>query len=88
MMKFARVTGTVKPPAVVVHVRGDQRSRIDLYSAAGEGALLLRGDDSQLIGELPPDAAQFGDRLHAARAQRGVLDSDVPAILRIVTGRE
>lgn len=84
--RFLRVDP--QPPAVVVHVRGDQRSRIDLYSAAGEGALLLRGDDSQLIGALPPDAAQFVDRLHAARAQRGVLDSDVPAILRIVTGRE
>ncbi len=77
-----------QPPALVVHVRGDQRSRIDLYSAAGEGALLLRGDDSQLVGALPEDAQQFVDRLHAARARRGVLDSDVPAILRIVTGRE
>ncbi|ODU42729.1 sulfatase-like hydrolase/transferase [uncultured Aquimonas sp.] len=77
-----------QPPSLVVHVRGDQRSRIDLYSAAGEGALLLRGDDSQLVGALPPDAGGFVDQLHLARARRGVLESDVPAILRIVTGRE
>jgi hypothetical protein len=76
-----------RPPAIVVHVRGDQRSRIDLYSAAGDGAV-LRGDDSLLVGDLPIDAQAFADQLHLARARRGVLDSDVPAILRIVTGRE
>lgn len=77
-----------QPPSLVVHVRGDQRSRIDLYSSVGEGALLLRGDDSQLVGALPADAQAFADQLHLARARRGVLDSDVPAILRIVTGAE
>lgn len=77
-----------QPPAVIVHVRGDQRSRVDFYSVAGEGALLLRGDDSELVGALPPHADMLADQLHAARARRGVLDSDVPAILRIVTGRE
>jgi len=77
-----------QPPSLVVHVRGDQRSRIDLYSSAGEGALLLRGDDSELVGALPADAVRFADQLHAARAQRGVLESDVAAILRIVKGHE
>lgn len=75
-------------PEWVVHVRGDQRSRIDLYSAAGNGALLLRGDDSQLVGELPEGMEHVADRLHAARVRRGVLESDVPAILRIVTGHD
>lgn len=77
-----------QPPSLVVHVRGDQRSRIDLYSASGEGALLLDGDESRLSGALPADASDFADFLHAGRVRRGVLESDVPAILRLVTGRD
>jgi lipoteichoic acid synthase len=76
-----------QPPSFVLHARGDQRSRIDLHHASGSGALLLRGDDSSWSGTLPPDAETIADFLHAERIRRGRLESDIPAILKLM-GRE
>jgi lipoteichoic acid synthase len=77
-----------QPPALVVHVRGDQRSRIDLYAAGTDGALVLAGDNSRLIGDLPPETEAFADFLHLQRVRLKVLESDVPAIIKLVTGQE
>lgn len=77
-----------QPPALVVHVRGDQRSRIDLYAGGADGALVLAGDDSRLVGDLPPEAQAFADFLHLQRVRLKVLESDVPAIIKLVTGQE
>lgn len=76
-----------QPPAFVLHARGDQRSRIDLHHAGGSGALILRGDDSAWTGTPPPDADAVADFLHAERIRRGRLESDIPAILKLM-GRE
>ena len=76
-----------RPPAFIVHARGDQRSRVDVYTAQGDGALLLDGDASTWLGDAPPDRDQIADFLHAERIRRGRLESDIPAILRMM-GRD
>ncbi len=74
-------------PAFIVHARGDQRSRVDIYSADGNGALILRGDASEWTGHKPESWRQIADYLHAERIRRGALESDIPAILRLM-GRD
>ncbi len=76
-----------RPPAFIVHARGDQRSRIDVYTARGDGALLLDGDASTWLGDAPPEQAWIADFLHSERIRRGRLESDIPAILRMM-GRD
>jgi len=73
-----------QPPRFIVHARGDQRSRVDVYTAEGNGALILRGDASEWIGYRPDDWQQIADFLHADRIRRGQLESDIPAILRLL----
>lgn len=76
-----------QPPAFIVHARGDQRSRVDIYTAQGTGALILRGDDSEWSGHQPENWREIADFLHAERIRRGALESDIPAILRMM-GRD
>lgn len=76
-----------QPPAFIVHARGDQRSRVDIYTAQGNGALILRGDASEWIGHQPDNWREIADFLHAERIRRGQLESDIPAILRML-GRD
>lgn len=76
-----------QPPSFIVHARGDQRSRVDIYTAQGNGALILRGDASEWTGYQPENWQQIADFLHAERIRRGQLESDVPSILRML-GRD
>lgn len=73
-----------QPPDWVLHVRGDQRSRLDLHHAGGSATLLLAGDDSRWTGTPPADAAAIAAAIHRDRIARGALDSDVPALLRLL----
>jgi lipoteichoic acid synthase len=73
-----------RPPAWVLHARGDLRNRIDVYVGAEDGALLLDGDDSRWIGARPPQSDALADRIHRDRIRRGALDADVEALLRIM----
>jgi lipoteichoic acid synthase len=68
----------------VMHARGDARNRIDVYHAAGEGALILDGDDSRWIGERPPEWRSIEDEIHRDRLRRGVLDSDIAELIRLL----
>lgn len=76
-----------QPPAFIVHARGDQRSRIDVYAARGNAALLLDGDHSAWLGDPPEDHIAIADFLHAERIRRGRLESDIASILRLI-GRD
>src|SRR5690606_7220753 len=71
-----------QPPAWVLHVRGDQRSRIDVHHAGGSGALVLAGDDSHWTGNPPPQAASIAATIHRDRIRRGALQTDMTGLLR------
>jgi lipoteichoic acid synthase len=73
-----------QPPAWIAHVRGDARSRIDFYLGAQEGALILKGDDSEWIGARPEGWQAIADGIHRDRLQRGALDSDIKALIEIL----
>lgn len=65
-----------EPPSHVVHVRGDQRSRIDVYEGKQRAALLLDGDNSHWTGDALPDAAAIALEVHADRIARGEAHDD------------
>lgn len=74
-------------PAWVMHARGDARNRVDVYFGDRHGALLLRGDDSEWIGDRPPQWEAIADAIHRDRIERGALDSDIAELLRILGRR-
>jgi lipoteichoic acid synthase len=76
-----------QPPSWVLHARGDARNRVDVYFGEKHGALLLRGDDSEWIGDRPPQWQAIADGIHADRIERGALDSDIDDLLKIM-GRQ
>lgn len=73
-----------QPPAFVLHARGDQRSRVDLYRPGAEAALILRGDDSHWIGQAPPDAERIESLIHRDRIRRGPIESGLQGIMDMV----
>jgi lipoteichoic acid synthase len=73
-----------QPASWVLHARGDARNRVDVYFGEGRGALLLRGDDSEWIGDRPPQWQAIADGIHRDRIERGALDSDIRELIRIL----
>ena len=71
----------------MLHARGDARNRVDVYFGEGRGALLLRGDHSEWIGDRPPQWQAIADGIHRDRIERGVLDSDIEELIRILGTR-
>lgn len=66
-----------QPPDYVVHVRGDDRNRVDVYH--GDGAVAgyrLDGDASGWIGSPPPNAAAVGAWIDTQRQQAATPDAD------------
>ncbi len=62
-------------PAIVVHARGDDRNRIDIYHDDAVSGFLLDGDDSRWLDEAPPDAGHIAAWINVQRAEaalRGV----------------
>ena len=45
---------------------------------------LLKGDDSEWIGDRPGNWQQIEDAVHRDRIQRGVLDSDIEQLIEIL----
>jgi lipoteichoic acid synthase len=72
------------PPAWRLHVRGDARNRVDVAFAQGDGAILLKGDDSRWVGQRPANWRQIEDAVHRDRIHRGVLDSDIQQLIEIL----
>lgn len=74
-----------RPPEWIVHARGDQRSRIDVYFRSGESAALqLAGDASQWNGAQPPGWQSIAAAIHLQRARGGELEPDVLALLQLL----
>jgi lipoteichoic acid synthase len=71
-------------PDRIVHARGDARNRIDFYFGDDEGSLILAGDDTHWIGTKPPQWQQIEDQIHRDRLRRGVLDSDIAELIRLL----
>lgn len=76
-----------QPASWVVHARGDARNRVDVWFGEGHGALLLRGDQSEWIGDRPPQWQAIADGIHRDRIERGALDSDIQELVRILGNR-
>jgi phosphoglycerol transferase MdoB-like AlkP superfamily enzyme len=76
-----------QPPSWVLHARGDARNRVDVHFGDRHGALLLRGDDSEWIGDRPPQWQAIADGIHRDRIERGALDSDIQELIRILGKR-
>lgn len=73
-----------RPPAWVLHVRGDRRNRIDAYFGATSASLVLDGDDSRWVGARPPQWRTVQDAVHRDRVRRGVVQTDVKALLELM----
>lgn len=73
-----------EPPQRIVHARGDARNRIDFYVGESSSALILDGDASRWIGTRPADWQTIEDRIHRDRLRRGVLDSDIAELIRLL----
>ncbi|HQW77345.1 MAG TPA: hypothetical protein PLJ77_10710, partial [Dokdonella sp.] len=56
-------------PAIVVHARGDDRNRIDIYEDDSVSGFLLDGDESRWIGEAPDDAEHIAAWINVQRAE-------------------
>lgn len=56
-------------PAIVVHARGDDRNRIDVYHDDAVSGFLLDGDDSRWLGRPPPDAEHIAAWINVQRAE-------------------
>lgn len=68
-----------EPPSLVVHARGDNRSRVDIYT--GETAVfsyLLDGDNSDWLGPAPPDAQAISAWIDVQRADAGLRAKKIP----------
>lgn len=74
----------VESPERIVHARGDARNRIDFYVGDAAGSLILAGDDSYWIGTRPPEWRGIEDQIHRDRLRRGVLDSDIAELIRLL----
>lgn len=60
------------PPEYTVHVRGDDRNRIDVYGAGGAlWGYHTNGDASHWIGEAPADAQRIADWITVQRTDTG-----------------
>ena len=58
-----------QPPALIVHARGDDRNRIDIYHGEdGVSAFQLDGDDSRWLDKPPPDADRVAAWINVQRA--------------------
>ena len=56
-------------PAIVVHARGDDRNRIDIYHDDAVSGFLLDGDDSRWLDQSPPDAEHIAAWINVQRAE-------------------
>ncbi len=56
-------------PAIIVHARGDDRNRIDIYHDDAVSGFLLDGDDSRWLHAPPPDAAHIAAWINVQRAE-------------------
>lgn len=56
-------------PAIVVHVRGDDRNRIDIYHDDAVSGFLLDGDDSRWLDDAPADAEHIAAWINVQRAE-------------------
>ena len=56
-------------PAIVVHARGDDRNRIDVYHDDAVSGFLFDGDDSRWLDPPPPDAARVAAWINVQRAE-------------------
>lgn len=56
-------------PAIVVHARGDDRNRIDIYEDDSVSGFLLDGDESRWLGEAPADAEHIAAWINVQRAE-------------------
>ena len=62
-------------PAIIVHARGDDRNRIDIYHGDAVSGFLLDGDDSRWLDSPPADAQHIAAWINEQRAEaaaRGV----------------
>lgn len=68
-------------PEYVLHARGDDPSRVDVYYGAGEVARYLEdGDDSRFIGAPPPQAGLVSAWIDVLRGDAGAaISAPVPA---------
>lgn len=65
-------------PGIVVHARGDDRNRIDIYHDDSVSGFLLDGDDSRWLDGAPPDAERIAAWINVQRAEaaeRGLRES-------------
>ncbi len=66
-------------PAIVVHARGDDRNRIDVYHGNAVSGFLLDGDDSRWLDSPPADAQHISAWINVQRAEaaaRGLSERD------------
>jgi hypothetical protein len=62
-----------KPPSIVVHARGDDRNRVDIYQGPlGTFGYHLKGDDSNWVGGQPQNAAAIAAWIDVQRADAQV----------------
>lgn len=68
-----------QPADYVLHVRGDNRNRVDLYHGAGLSSFLLDGDASSWMGTPPPEADFVAGWINWQREEardRGVISNE------------
>ena len=70
-----------RPPAYVIHARGDRRGRIDVYYPDGTGWIDLAGDASVFGGAHPQRTGMIANAIHRDRIERGELAQDMAPLL-------
>ena len=70
-----------RPPAYVLHPRGDLRGRVDVYFPDGTGWIDLAGDASVSGGAHPERMATIADAVHRDRIERGEVEQDMAPLL-------
>jgi len=74
-------------PQHVVHVRGDRRSWLSVYTAQGDAVLRLDGDETDWLGEPPAGGDAILHRVNAGRIRLGQAQQDaVEYMIRLRSG--
>lgn len=74
-------------PEYILHARGDQRSRIDIYYPDGTAVLELAGDGSRVSGVHPERSMEIAMLVHRDRILRGKASENMASQLMEMAGR-
>lgn len=71
------LSNTPEEPRYIIHVRGDRRSWLSVYTDNTDAILHLNGDKTKWLNNIPPDGQKILQRVNAERIQLGQPQQDL-----------